>query len=90
MYSWAPDKPQKQAMGKADRRGVDSEIAINCSPMDGPTDWWWKIDLLDVCVQAGFCQIQSHILIGSDYYWDLMIGEIQRGNTSPVAINTRL
>ena len=29
-HSWAPDRPQKQATGKADRRGVDSEIAINC------------------------------------------------------------
>ena len=27
--------------------------------MDGPIDWWWKMNLLDVCVQAGFCQIQS-------------------------------
>ena len=30
VHSWAPDRPQKQATGKADRRGVDSEIAINC------------------------------------------------------------
>ena len=29
--------------------------------MDGPVDWWWKMNLLDVCVQAGFCQIRSHI-----------------------------
>ena len=29
--------------------------------MDGPIDWWWKMNLLDVCVQAGFCQIRSHI-----------------------------
>ena len=31
--------------------------------MDGPVDWWWKMSLLDVCVQAGFCQIRSHIAI---------------------------
>ena len=31
--------------------------------MDGPIDWWWKMNLLDVCVQAGFCQIRSHICI---------------------------
>ena len=30
--------------------------------MDGPIDWWWKMNLLDVCVQAGFCQIRSHIV----------------------------
>ena len=30
--------------------------------MDGPVDWWWKMNLLDVCVQAGFCQIRSHII----------------------------
>ena len=29
--------------------------------MDGPVDWWWKMSLLDVCVQAGFCQIRSHM-----------------------------
>ena len=29
-HPWAPDRPQKQAMGKADQSGVDSEIAINC------------------------------------------------------------
>ena len=29
--------------------------------MDGPIDWWWKMNLLDVCVQAGFCQIRSHM-----------------------------
>ena len=34
--------------------------------------------------------LKIDILIGSDYYWDLMMGEIQRGNTGPVAINTRL
>ena len=36
--------------------------------------------------------LKVDILIGSDYYWDLklMMGEIQRGITGPVAINTRL
>ena len=29
--------------------------------MDGPIDWRWKMNLLDVCVQAGFCQIRSHL-----------------------------
>ena len=31
--------------------------------MDGPIDWWWKMNLLDVCVQAGFCQIRSQLNI---------------------------
>ena len=31
--------------------------------MDGPVDWWWKMSLLDVCVQAGFCQIRSQLFI---------------------------
>ena len=30
--------------------------------MDGPIDWWWEMNLLDVCVQAGFCQIWSQIV----------------------------
>ena len=29
--------------------------------MDGPIDWWWKMNLLDVYVQVGFCQIQSQL-----------------------------
>ena len=29
--------------------------------MDEPVDWWWKMSLLDVCIQAGFYQIRSHI-----------------------------
>ena len=29
-------------------------------------------------------------MIGSDYYWDLMTGEIRRGESGPVAINTKL
>ena len=29
--------------------------------MDGPIDWWWKMNLLDVCVQVGFCQIRSQL-----------------------------
>ena len=30
------------------------------------------------------------ILIGSDYYWEFITGEILRGNSGPVAINTKL
>ena len=37
--------------------------------MDGPVDWWWKMSLLDVCVQAGFCQIRSHIIIITIYIY---------------------
>ena len=29
--------------------------------MDGPIDWWWKMNLLNVCIQAGFCEIRSHM-----------------------------
>ena len=31
--------------------------------MDKTIDWWWKMNLLTVCVQACFCQIWSHILV---------------------------
>ena len=30
------------------------------------------------------------MLIGSDYYWEIMNGEVRRGTTGPVAINTKL
>ena len=50
-----PDRPQKQAKGKV---GVDSEIAINCYQMDEAIDWWWKVNMLTVCVKADFCRIR--------------------------------
>ena len=31
--------------------------------MDGPIDWWWKMNLLNACIQAGFCQIWSHNIL---------------------------
>ena len=36
--------------------------------MDGPIDLWWKMDLLDVCIQASFCQIQSHFILKKASY----------------------
>jgi len=34
--------------------------------------------------------LEVHMLIGSDFYWRLTTGEVLRGQTSPVAINTKL
>jgi hypothetical protein len=30
------------------------------------------------------------VLVGSDFYWDLITGQIRRGSTGPVAIHTRI
>ena len=45
--------------------------------MDGPIDWWWKMNLLDVCVQAGFCQIRSHINLASIELSPATVQELQ-------------
>ena len=43
--------------------------------MDGPVDWWWKMSLLDVCVQAGFCQIRSQLKILLMHTWSTVNDE---------------
>ena len=60
---WTPDRPQKQAMGKADWRGVDSEIAISCKLMDKATVYQLVVEnKFAYSVSPGwFCQILSHI-----------------------------
>ena len=50
--------------------------------MDGPIDWWWKMNLLDVCVQAGFYEIRSHIsfkfyLMQNDYCYVYAIAKLE-------------
>ena len=35
-------------------------------------------------------KLHVDILIGSDYYWDLITGQVQRGTNGPVAIDTKL
>lgn len=35
-------------------------------------------------------QLQVDILVGSDHYWDLTTGRVQRGIDGPVAIDTKL
>lgn len=37
-----------------------------------------------------FQQLHVDILIGSDYYWDLITGRLQRGGDGPVAIQIKL
>ena len=46
------------------------------------------LDLADPSVGTG--QVEPDVLIGSDYYWDLITGETIRGNSGPVAVHTKL
>jgi hypothetical protein len=36
----------------------------------------------------GSSSLEVDILIGSDYYWSLVTGEVCRGNSGPIAIQT--
>ena len=46
------------------------------------------LDLADF--SDGTSSLDVDILIGSDYYWNLVTGEVCRGNSGPVAIHTRI
>ena len=47
-----------------------------------------QLELADSCSDDSTLEVD--VLIGSDYYWDLATGEVRRGESGPVAINTRL
>ena len=38
----------------------------------------------------GETSLEVDMLLGADYYWDLVTGETRRGKTGPIAISTRL
>ena len=46
------------------------------------------LELADSCGDNSTLGVD--VLIGSDYYWDLVTGEVCHGESGPVAINTRL
>ena len=46
-----------------------------------------ELELADSCSDS---PPEVDVLIGSDYYWELTTGEIRRGSTGPVTINTKL
>lgn len=41
-------------------------------------------------ISDGTSSFEVDILIGSDYYWSLVTGEVHRGTTGPIAIHTKL
>ena len=47
-----------------------------------------QLELADSCSDDSTLEVD--VLIGSDYYWDLATGEVRRGESGPVPINTRL
>ena len=47
-----------------------------------------QLELADSCHDN--LTLDMDVLIGSDYYWDLVTGDIRCGESGPVAINTRL
>ncbi len=46
------------------------------------------LDLADDTEGTSSCEID--VLVGSDFYWDLITGQVRRGPIGPVAIHTRL
>lgn len=64
---------------------------LTCQPVSfcqGNFDHLAGIDLADP--SDGCSHLEVDILIGSDQYWELVTGEMRRGKSGPVAINTTL
>ena len=79
------------------RRGEDSEIQVLsfpviCSPMQTAVvvdqcPHLKNLDLADEDTDEG-CSDSIDILIVTDYYWQVEIGDIVRGDSGPVALNS--
>ena len=82
------------------KHGLDQEIVafvvphicepIAPQPLNACIKDYEHLSQLEFADSYGDLPLQVDILIGSDYYWELMTGEIHRSNTGPVAINTKL
>ena len=63
---------------------VTSQASVACSRMYGHLS---QSDLEDVCQNE---TLEVDLLIGSDFYWEFVMGETIQGDNGPVAINTTL
>ena len=71
-------------------------VPLICEPLSGQTvdlaknmyDFLSDLHLADYPREAGPAEV--HILIGSDQYWQLVTGEVRRGDSGPMAVHTRL
>ena len=81
------------------KRGEDVEIkALSfpaiCSPLQTEVDvdqhpHLMNLDLADERSDDGYTD-SIDVLIGSDFYWSVVIGDIIRGDSGPVALNSHL
>ena len=58
-HSWKFDKPQKQTTAKAVRVTFNINACLNCWLMCTAINWWWKVYLAVVCMEASFSLMQS-------------------------------
>ena len=68
-------------------------VPIICEPLAGQpisacVELLATLDLADI--SDGSSSLEVDVLIGSDYYWSLVTGEVCRGNGGPIAIQTKL
>ena len=62
-----------------------------CQPVSLCQDTFDHLTSLDLADNSdGHSRLQVDILVGSDQYWNLTTGEIRRGDSGPVAIETEL
>ena len=82
------------------RDGADPELTLLtvpyiCEPLSmQPISLYTEIYSHLSCLELGDASdgsepMEVDLLIGSDYYWQLITGEIRRGEDGPVALNTR-
>ena len=90
-------------IGLATRDGTSQEVELFtvpfiCQPLSTQPvdlcatkyDHLANLDLADPCHDGDGTPMEVDLLIGSDCYWNLVTGEIRRGEAGPVAIHTRL
>lgn len=62
-----------------------------CSSVSSCLEHYKYVINLELADPGTESQIKPDILIGSDYYWQLVTGEtIRSGDTGPIAVNTQL
>ena len=79
------------------KRGEEIEISALsfpaiCSPLQVPVEvdkypHLQDLDLADACSSEQSSDVD--MLIGSDYYWDVIIGDLKRGGNGPVAVSSK-
>ena len=64
---------------------------LSCQPVSLCQDRFEHLTHLDLADYTdGSSPLEVDVLVGLDHYWDLASGEVRRGQSGPVAVDTKL